>query len=396
MTVAPLRMGIAGLGTASALSFPALARHPGIRIVAAADTRPSALDAFRAEYGGRTFDSVEALCGDDGIDVVYVCTPNFLHAEHAVMAAEHRKHVLVEKPIAVTLEECDRMIAAATRNRVQLLCGHTQAHEPAVKAMRKLVESGDVGRLLMMNAWCFTDLLLRPRAAWELDTARGGGVVFIQAPHQVDVIRLIGGGIVRGVRAAAGLGDPSRPTEGHYAAFLDLDGGVPATIVYSGYAHFDSAEYHGWTDGQGFARDPDTHRRTRAAARAHPDEPAEREAKRYGGGRKIAERLAAARRQPIFGTTVVSCERGDVRQTPDGLRIDGDDGPRDVIVATSPTGRDAMLDELCAAVRGERPAIHDGPWAKATLEVCLAIIRSGRERREIVLEHQVPVVTTRR
>ena len=391
MTGMPLRVGIAGLGTASALSLPALAGHPGVRIAAAADTRPGALAAFRAEYGGRTFDSVEALCADDGIDMVYVCTPNFLHADHAVMAAEHRKHVLVEKPMAVTLDECDRMIAAAERNGVQLLCGHTQAHEPAVKAMRALLESGDLGRLLMINAWCFTDLLLRPRAAWELDTARGGGVVFIQAPHQVDVVRLIGGGIVRGVRAAAGVGDPARPTEGHYAAFLDLDGGVPATIVYSGYAHFDTAEQHGWTDGQGFARDPETHRRTRAAARIDRDEAATRDAKRYGGGRKMAERLAAARRQPIFGTTVVSCERGDIRQTPGGLRIDGDDESRDVAVAMRPTGREAMLDELCAAVRGERPPVHDGRWAKATLEVCLAILRSGRERREIILEHQVPL-----
>src|SRR5881398_3708070 len=100
-----LRLGIAGLGLASTLSLPYVARHPHLRITAAADLRQSALDQFEREFHGETFQSVEDLCRSPNVDAVYVCTPNYLQAEHAVMAATHGKHVLVEKPMALTLEE---------------------------------------------------------------------------------------------------------------------------------------------------------------------------------------------------------------------------------------------------------------------------------------------------
>src|SRR5262249_3375635 len=226
-----LRLGLAGRGLASTLSLPSLARHPGVRITAAADLRPSALDRFEREFQGATFQSVEDLCRSPSVDAVYVCTPAYLHAEHAVIAATHGKHVLVEKPMALTLDECDRMIAAAEQHGVQLVYGHTHAYDPPIRALADLVHGGELGRLTMVHTWNYTDLLYRPRAEWELDTARGGGVVFIQAAHQIDVVRLIGGGLVRSVRATTGRADPERPTEGHYVAYLELEDGTPATLV---------------------------------------------------------------------------------------------------------------------------------------------------------------------
>jgi phthalate 4,5-cis-dihydrodiol dehydrogenase len=396
-----LRLGIAGLGLASTLSLPYLARHPRVRVTAAADLRQSALDRFEREFQGETFQSVEDLCRSPNVDAVYVCTPAYLHAEHVIIAATHGKHVLVEKPMALTLDECDRMIAAAEQHGVQLVYGHTHAYDPPIRAIAELVHGGELGRLTMIHTWNYTDLLYRPRADWEMDTARGGGVVFIQAAHQIDVVRLIGGGLVRSVRAITGRADPDRPTEGHYVAYLELEDGTPATLVYSGYGYFDSAELHYWVGERGQPRDPETNAHTRAAYRARrasgttEAETARRESIRYGGSPAAPAATPAPalvpRHQYFFGLTVVSCERGDVRQSPDGLYVYDDRGKREITLPTDVTGNQIAADELYRGVAEDRPPRHDGRWGRATLEVALAILQSGRARREVFLAHQTPL-----
>ena len=121
-----LRIGIAGLGVASLNVFPELLAHPRVKIVAGADLRKSTLDQFASQFGGETYSSVEALCASSNVDAVYVLTPNRFHAQHAILAAEHGKHVFCDKPFGLTLKEADAMIAAAARNKVRLLCGHSQ------------------------------------------------------------------------------------------------------------------------------------------------------------------------------------------------------------------------------------------------------------------------------
>jgi phthalate 4,5-cis-dihydrodiol dehydrogenase len=222
--------------------------------------------------------------------------------------------------------------------------------------------------------------------------------VYIQAPHQVEIVRAIGGGRVRSVRAMTGCWDDARPTEGCYTAYLEFEDGTPATLVYSGYGHFDSAELHYWVGERGQARDPATHVQTRRAYQAHAgasraaDEAAIREAVRFGGARDrraaLAADAAAGRHQPFFGLTLVSCQRGDLRQSPDGLYVYGDDGKQEIDLAGEPSEQEALIEEFYeAVVRGERPW-HDGRWGLATLEACTAILASARERREILLAHQ--------
>src|SRR6266850_595131 len=87
-----LRLGIAGLGVASTLFLPGVEQSLHARIVAAADRRRSALAAFERKYQGRTYDSVEDMCTDPDIDVIWIATPNQFHCQHTVLAAEHGKH----------------------------------------------------------------------------------------------------------------------------------------------------------------------------------------------------------------------------------------------------------------------------------------------------------------
>ena len=126
----------------------------------------------------------------------------------------------VEKPMAVTLDACAQMIEAAERAGVCLVVGHSHSFDRPILRAREIIASGDVGAVRMISAQYYTDYRYRPRRPEELDTTLGGGVVFSQGAHQIDVVRLLAGGHVRTVRASTGAWDPARPTEGAYSALL--------------------------------------------------------------------------------------------------------------------------------------------------------------------------------
>ena len=221
-----LRLGVAGLGRAFTVMLPTFTGDPRVALVAAADTRAEARQRFAADFAAKSYETVEELCADPAVEAVYVATPHQYHARHAVLAARHGKHLLIEKPMALTLEECAAIIDAARPAGVHLVVGHSHSFDAPVRRLRALIESGEFGAVRMINAINYTDYLYRPRRPEELDTAQGGGAVFNQAAHQVDIVRLLGGGRVTSVRAATGAWDPARPTEGAYAALLTFAGGA--------------------------------------------------------------------------------------------------------------------------------------------------------------------------
>ncbi|MEO8716324.1 MAG: Gfo/Idh/MocA family oxidoreductase, partial [Acetobacteraceae bacterium] len=225
-----LRLGVAGLGRAFMLMLPTLMRHKRIRLTAAADPRPTARECFARDFAATAHETVEALCADPGVDAVYVATPHQFHVDHVRVAAAHGKHVLVEKPMALTIADCQAMIAAAREAGIQLLVGHSHSYDLPYLRTRALIETGAFGAVRMITALNFTDYLYRPRRPEELDTAQGGGVLFGQAPHQVEVVRLLAGSRASSVHASVGIWDHARPTEGAYAAHLSFEDGVFASL----------------------------------------------------------------------------------------------------------------------------------------------------------------------
>ena len=388
-----LRLGIAGLGVASTQILPAISTLPFVKIAAAADIRTDALAKFRQAYNGETFTSIEALCSSPNVDAVYVSTPNQFHAQHAIAAANQKKHVIVEKPMALSVEECEAMNEAAEKNGVKLLCGHTHSFDPPVRKIRAIVKSGELGKLCMINSWNYNEFMYRPRMKHELATSRG--VVLNQGPHHVDIVRLIGGGKVRSVRAMTGIWDKARGHEGSYTCYLEFEDGTPATLVYSGYGFFDTAELFSWVGEGGQYRDPETNLKVRKRireVRSAEEEEQLKEGMRFGGQREgeFSHVWSGERKQPFFGLTLVSCERGDIRQTPDGLLIYGENERREITLPSGARGREAEMEELYNAVVHDQPLFHDGRWGEATLEVCLAILESAEKRQEVFLLHQVP------
>src|SRR5262249_10656613 len=109
--------------------LPTFVADPRVSLVAAADPRPEARQRFAVDFAGEAYARVEELCADPAVDIVYVATPHQFHAPHALLAAEHGKHLLVEKPLALTLEDCDAVIAAVRSAGVHLIVGHSHSFD---------------------------------------------------------------------------------------------------------------------------------------------------------------------------------------------------------------------------------------------------------------------------
>ena len=393
-TAAPLRLGIVGLGRAAAAMLPSIAAHAHVAIAAGADPSADARSRFSADFGVPAFENAESLCASGLADAVYVATPHQQHAADVAVAAAHGKHVIVEKPMALSLEDCRAMTAAARTNGIALIVGPTHGMDPAVSRMHEIAVSGELGRLRLVVNLVYGDFLYRPRRPEELDTALGGGIVYNQIPHQIEIARALDGGPLRSVRAVAGAWDARRPTEGAMTALLEFEDGVAASLTYSGYDHFDSDELHWWIGESGAAKQRDRYASARRALRAAPDAEAESRMKAASGfaGRGATRLAGGVAHQPHFGFLLVSCERGDLRPSRDGVLVYGDDGVREIPLAPGRAypNHDAVLDELYDAVAHGIAPLHGGEWGTETVATALALLTSSRERREIALETLVP------
>src|SRR5262245_60195447 len=389
-----LRLGVIGLGRAFNLMVPTFARHPLIEIVAGSDLRAEALETFARDFGARAHASAQALVEDPQVDAVYVSTPHELHAQQAKLAASRGKHILVEKPMAPTLADCTGMIEAARAAGVVLMVGPSHSFDAPIARTRALIASGAFGELRMIHTLNYTDWLYRPRRPEELDSG-AGGVLVNQAPHQVDLVRLIAGGRATSVRASVGAWDRARPAPAAYSAHLLFESGAFASLTYSGYGHFDSDEFTGWIGEGGETRDPMRYGQARArlAGLATPaQETSLKAAANYGGSNyKGANRYGSPGRHQHFGLVVASCERADLRPTPEGVMIYDDERVRLEPLLPPQVPRSEVIDEFHAAVIDRRPPLHDGAWSRATMEVCLAMLESARTGREIALAHQIGV-----
>lgn len=376
-----LRLGVIGLSRGFDLTRPTLLADPRVRVVAAADPRPEARAAFQTEFNAPAFaDAAELLSWAD-VEVVYIATPHQTHPELAAAAARAGKHILVEKPMALSPADCRAMMQAAEAAGVRLLVGPSHGFDPPVARAADVIASGELGRPRMVAATTFTDFLYRPRRPEELDTAQGGGVVFSQAAHQVDVVRRLVGEPVAAVRATTGAWDPARPTEGAYQALLTFEGGASAALTYSGYGRYDTDALMGWVSETGGAKDPGTYggARARLASAAEADLKA---ARAYGAGAALPVRPAG---HEHFGFVLVACERGDLRLTATGVEVYGPDARRVIDLPVRTATRHGVIDELWAAIVDGVAPLHDGAWGAENLAVCLAILRSAAEGREVAI-----------
>jgi phthalate 4,5-cis-dihydrodiol dehydrogenase len=376
-----LRLGVVGLGRAFTLMLPTLVHDKRIQLVGAVDPIAAARAQFASDFGAPVYESIDALCANPDVEAVYIASPHQFHAEHVCLAAAKGKHVLVEKPMALSIEECTRMVEAAQRAGIHLIVGHSHSFNAPIQRCREIIDSGLYGAVKMITALNYTDFLYRPRRPEELDTLAGGGVIHSQATHQMDVVRLLGGGLVRSVRAHTGAWDASRPTEGAYSALLGFEGGAFASSTYSGYGHYDSDELMENISELGqskHAEDYGAARKRLEGLTDAADETALKAARNYGGSLYVPHTaLPSNLAHQHFGQLIISCEKADLRPSPTGITLYTDTHKKIETFPAPKIPRVEVIDELFAAVAHDRPAIHSGEWARATTAVCLAILESA-------------------
>jgi len=385
-----VRVGIAGLGIAARQILGSISTTEGARLTAVCDIRKDEVAGFQKRFGIEGFTDLKEMCSRGSVDAVWVATPNDLHAEHTITVADHGKHVICEKPMAITMDEANRMVEAVERNGVAYVQGHSRIHRPYTKKMGEIIASGRLGRVIHVTALMYNDWIQRPWESHSVDPRRGGGVVFRQGPHQLDVVRYLAGGMGRSVRATTGKWQPAYEVEGDYWAHMDFEDGASSLIGFNGYGYFDICELT-WGIGEG----------GRVKSEEEMLGP-----KRVGNGPISAqefynlpqysletfadsERKRKERKQDFFGLFIVSCERGAIRQSPAGLYIYTKDGREEVLMSQKEL-KAGEIQALVDTVLYGKPSFPDARWGRATLEACIAMVESSRERREIPLKHQVP------
>lgn len=384
-------LGVVGLGRAFTLMLPTFLQDERVQLVAAADPRSNAREMFSRDFNAPAYETLEDLCGNPDVEAVYIASPHQFHAEHVRVVAAAGKAMLIEKPLAISLADCTRIVELAAQAKLPIMVGHSHSFDGPVLHAAAMLNSGVFGAVRMLNALNYTDFLYRPRRPEELDTRQGGGVVFSQAAHQIDIVRLLLGGLVDKVRACTGSWDSSRPTEGAYMALLTARDGAFASATYSGYAHFDSDELMGNVGEMGYSKESTKYGAARSRI-LHMDAAREAQLKiagNYGGEDYCFKASPATPYHQHFGPVIISAERADIRLMPEGLMVYSDAERKFVPTPKRSVPRAEVIDELWDAVRLGLEPLHCARWARATTEVCIAILESARTGKDVALKFQV-------
>jgi len=356
-----LRLGLLGLGRAARQAMRALSAIDGIELSAVADVRQEALNEF-AGRGISCFLNAAELVASPNVDIVWIATPSNLHCEHVLAAAAAGKHVICEKPMAISRSECQQMDAAAKAANTRLLMV-SKIFDPPILAMRAIIDTGELGSIKNINMSVYTDWLARPRIAQELDPAQGGGVVFRQAPHMVDIARYLAGSPVSKIFGHVQAGEIHAPTPGLFNALLAFSNGASASLSFNGSGVFDSAELT-WNIGE------TGRERMNAIQRSPRVVSAEEKAN------AVAEDVAQEQLNlPFYGLTMVACSTGFMRQSRNGIIIYGPGDRREISIIPRERCVGELL-EMRDAINKNLPVFPDAEWGSKTMEICLQIAQS--------------------
>lgn len=225
-----MRIGIIGAGAVAGLHAEAARRIAGIELTAVCDINEEAAGAVAQPHGARVFADYRLLLHSGLVDAVIVNTPHGLHAEMVVAAAECGLDVLVEKPMATSLDQCDAMQRACDAAGVLLMVGQIQHFLPEKRAMAEVLESGVLGRVEMIHDYRSTDYRPGTRSQWFFDPHMAGGGAFMNiGGHCLDRCLWFGGAEAVSVRASM-LHRFGSPVETDGLITVRLANGVGASI----------------------------------------------------------------------------------------------------------------------------------------------------------------------
>ncbi len=233
-----LRFGIIGTGIISTRHIKALEKNEGAQLVAVVDIdkEKAQMAADLCESKVSVYTDYKEMLGKEVLDAVIINLPHYLHEETTVACAEKRIHVLVEKPMSVSVESCKRMIQVCEKNQVVLQIGHVQSYFPENKKAKELILSGKLGKLLMIQDIRTSFYFPPTRPHWFLEKQRsGGGILMNLGAHSLDKIKFLTESSFEEVSGKCGFEQPGCEVEGNAQLFLRTKNGVTASITLCGY-----------------------------------------------------------------------------------------------------------------------------------------------------------------
>jgi predicted dehydrogenase len=204
-------------------------------LVAVFDTDRERADAFAETHGCLAFTDADSVLRRDDVQLVMVALPNFLHPQATLDSASAGKHIFLEKPMADTVEECDRMLQAVERAGVQLLVAHSQRYFASTIRAKSILQSGELGEPVFATDTWYKNFGVEIRLPWFLDRATGGGMWLMNGAHMIDRTCWVLDTEVESVRAWIGSPFHNLPADDANMAILELRNGKHATIVHAGY-----------------------------------------------------------------------------------------------------------------------------------------------------------------
>ncbi|MCS7071411.1 MAG: Gfo/Idh/MocA family oxidoreductase [Anaerolinea sp.] len=344
MNDTPLRFGIIGCGRVAprhAQSLIDLQPSHNVRLVAVCDVIESRAQQFARTYGAEPYTEYRALLAREDIDAVSICVPSGLHSAIGQDAARAGKHVLVEKPIALTLDDADRLIAACKTHGVTLGVVLQNRFNPPMRDLRALVDSGALGRLLL---GAVTVRWYRPQSyyddGWHGTWAMDGGALMNQSIHHIDALQWLMGE-VHSVFAYTATLAHRMEAEDVGVAVVRFKSGALATIEGSTVTYPENLEGSIALFG-------------------------EHGSVKVGG--------TALNRKVIWKV------KDHLEEERELLMHEALDPP-----SVYGTSHREQISEMIQAIRERRPPVTHGREARKSLEIVLAIYESARTRREVFL-----------
>ncbi|MBN2469544.1 MAG: Gfo/Idh/MocA family oxidoreductase, partial [Anaerolineae bacterium] len=349
-----VRAAIVGYGKVAHLHAKALVAIPEAELVAVCGRKPDRAAAFAQEYGIAAFTDVEEMIESARVQAVIICTPHPAHVGPTVAAARQGAHVLVEKPLASSLADCDRMIQAAAQAGVKLgVISQRRFYEPVVR-VRQAIDSGKIGVPVLGTAVMYS---WRDEAYYSSDPwrgqweAEGGGVLVNQAPHQLDLLQWFMGPIAELTGCWSNLNHPYIEVEDTAVAVIRFKNGGLGSIVASN------------SQKPGIYGKIHIHGSNGATVGVQPE-----------GGAMFIAGMSSVLEPPINDLWTIPGEEADLArwQAEDRAAFEKVDAALHYIMLQDRDFVQAILEDRQPAVTGE-----DG---RVTVEMFTAIYRSQRDR----------------
>ena len=230
-----MNVGIVGAGFFGEMHAQAIGEIDGLRLAAACRSDPQALEAFCRRFGAKGYTDYAGLLADPAVQIVVIATPHQTHARIAVEAARAGRHILLEKPMALSLQECDAIIAAAREAGIKLMVGHVNRFARAYSTAKAVLDSGEVGEIVL-GISTMSKLWMEPnRRPWHLRRETGGGMWLTAGLHCLDRLVWLVGAKVSSVCAQFGTRFHAQEADDLGLIFLRFENGASGSVVSTGY-----------------------------------------------------------------------------------------------------------------------------------------------------------------